>query len=380
MRVVQRDVPILREWVATLDGYLNAQIRPRVSGYLLAQKFQEGSYVRKNQVLYEIDARPFRAALDQANAQLAERLADERRAARDEARDRPLAEARAIPRSQLENDIEIHRAAAAAVEAARASVRQAELDLGFTRVRSLIDGVVGIADVQIGNLVSPTSVLSTVSQIQPIKAFFAISEQDYLDARDRLHAAALTDADANGNGGNGDGGDAITFELTLSDGSTYPHSGRFLFADRQVDSLTGTLRIATAFPNPRSLLRPGQFGRIRAATQVKRGALLVPQRAVTELQGTYQITILLSDSTVNIVPVEVGPRVDSLWVIDRGLEPGQLVIVEGAQNLRAGIKVTARPYRPKAPSADSPASVTMPPAPKAPAAASPSRPRPYSRP
>ena len=338
VRVLQRDVPIYQEWVATLDGYVNAQIQPRVSGYLLAQRFREGSFVRKNEVLFEIDPRPFRAALDEARAQLAQRVADERRAARDEQRDQPLADARAIPRSQLENDIEIHRAAVAAVEAARAAVTQAELDLSYTRVRSLIDGIVGITQVQIGNLVSPTSVLTTVSQVQPIKAFFAISEQDFLDANDRLRGAALARAPSDG--------DQIVFDLTLTDGSKYPHTGLFLFANRQVDSLTGTIRIATAFPNPNQTLRPGQFARIRAATRIERGALLVPQRAVTELQGSYQIAVLQTDSTATVRTVAVGARVDSLWVIDKGLNPGELVIVEGTQKVRAGAKVAARPYGP----------------------------------
>lgn len=322
--MLQQDVPIYQEWVATLDGYVNAQIQPRVNGYVIAQTFREGSFVRKNEILFEIDPRPFRAALDNANAQLAQRIADERRAARDVERDKPLAEARAIPRSQLENDIEIHRAAVGAVEAARATVTQAALDLGFTHVRSLIDGIVGITQVQIGNLVSPTSVLTTVSQVQPIKAFFAISEEDFLAVRDRLNRVA--------------------FGLTLADGSKYPHAGSFLFADRQIDSLTGTIRIVTSFPNPNQILRPGQFGRIRGATRVERGALLVPQRAVTELQGSHQIAILNADSTVSITPVTVGARVDSLWVIDSGLQPGQVIVVEGTQMLRPGIKVAARPF------------------------------------
>ena len=322
--MLQQDVPIYQEWVATLDGYVNAQIQPRVSGYVIAQTFKEGSFVRKNETLFEIDPRPLRVALDQANAQLAEQIANERKAARDEQRDRPLAEQRAIPRSQLENDIETHRAAVAAVEAARAAVAQAELDLGYTHVRSLIDGIVGITQVQIGNLVSPTSVLTTVSQIQPIKAFFAISEKDFLTIRNQV--------------------DRIAFGLTLTDGSKYPHTGSFLFADRQIDSLTGTIRIVTSFPNPNQILRPGQFGRIRGATRVERGALLVPQRAVTELQGGYQIAVLNADSTVSIKPVTVGARVDSLWVIDSGLLPGQIIVVEGTQMLRPGLKVAARPF------------------------------------
>ncbi len=338
-RVIQRDVPIYREWVATLDGYVNANIQPRVSGHVLAQKFREGSNVQKGEVLFEIDPRPFSAALDEASAELAERMADASRAARDEERDRPLAEARAIPRSQLENSVEIHRAAKAAVEAARARVRQAELDLGFTRVRSLINGIVGITQVQIGNLVSPSSVLTTVSQVQPIKAFFAISEQEYLSAEEHLDGPSLD----NGNGGNG-ADDDVAFHLLLTDGSTYPHTGSFLFADRQVDSLTGTIRVAASFPNPRRLLRPGQFGRIRAATRIQRGALVVPQRAVTELQGSYQVAVLQRDSTVRVRPVVVGARLDSLWVIERGLRPGEVVIVEGTQKLRDSVKVVPRPW------------------------------------
>jgi membrane fusion protein (multidrug efflux system) len=337
VRVLQRDVPIYREWVATLDGYVNAQIRSSVSGYLVSQPAREGSFVRRNEVLFEIDPRPFRAALDQANGDLAARIADAARAARDVERDRPLAEARAIPRNQYENDVQISRAADAAVEAARGAVRQAELNLGFTHVRSLIDGIVGIAEVQIGNLVSPTSVLTTVSQIQPIKAWFAISEQEYLDVADRLHEPA---------GGPDDGSraDDLAFELTLTNGSQYPHTGSFLFANRQIDSLTGTIRIATSFPNPTRLLRPGQFARIRAATKVRRKALLVPQRAVTEVQGTYQVMVLKPDSTVTVQPVVLGAQVDSLWVIERGLAPNQLVVVEGTQKAHSGAKVAPKPY------------------------------------
>ena len=343
VRVQQRDVPIYREWIATLDGYVDAQIQPHVSGYVIAQRFKEGSFVRKNELLFEIDARPFRAVLDQANAQVAARQADAARAARDVERDRPLAEARAIPRSQLDNDIQIHNAAVAAVAAARATAHQADLDVGFTRVGSLIDGIVGIAEAQVGNLVSPTSVLTTVSQVDPIRAWFAISEQEYLDVADLLHGASVP---AGAGTGAGTAAHELEFELTLTDGSKYPHAGRFLFANRQVDSLTGTLRIATAFPNPRRLLRPGQFGRVRAATRIEHNALLVPQRAVTELQGTFQVMVLKSDSTVTVHPVVLGPQVDSLRVIERGLQPNQLVIVEGTQQARPGMKVAAKPYVP----------------------------------
>ena len=337
-RVLQRDVPIYGEWIAILDGYLNAQIRPQVTGYLLSQNAREGSFVKRDEVLFEIDPRPFRAALDQANAELAERKADEARAARDVERDKPLVEARALPKSQLETDVQVHRAAVAAVEAARAASRQAELNLGFTHVRSLIDGIVGITESQVGNLVTPATVLTTVSQINPIRAWFAISEQEYLDTASRLHDAAIASTEGER--------ERVRFELNLTNGSEYPHKGSFLFANRQIDSLTGTIRLAASFPNPAFLLRPGQFGRLRAATKVERNALLVPQRAVIELQGTYQVNVLNPDSTIRVQPVTVGARVDSLWVIERGLQPGAIIVVEGTQKLKPGVKVAARPVAP----------------------------------
>jgi membrane fusion protein (multidrug efflux system) len=338
VQVLERDVPIHSEWTATLDGDLNAQIRAQVTGYLLSQNAREGSLVRRDEVLFELDPRPFRAALDQANAELGERIADEARAKRDVERDKPLAEARAIPRAQLETDIQVHRAAVAAVEAARANVQAATLNLGFTKVRSLINGIVGITEVQIGNLVTPTSVLTTVSRIDPIKAWFAVSEQEYLDTTNRIHEAALASATSDA--------PRLGFYITLTDGSQYPHKGSFLFANRQIDSLTGTIRLAASFPNPQFLLRPGQFARLGAVTRVEHGALLVPQRAVGELQGRYQVMVLKADSTVVAQPVDVGVRVDSLWVIERGLKRGQFVIVEGSQKVQPGIKVTARPYVP----------------------------------
>jgi membrane fusion protein (multidrug efflux system) len=227
----------------------------------------------------------------------------------------------------------------AAVEAARAQVRIAELNLSFTKVLSLIDGIVGITQVQIGNLVTPTSVLTTVSQIEPIKAYFAISEQEYIGAAEQITAAALGTLPA---------GARIPFQLILSNGATYPHPGSFLIADRQVDPRTGTIRIATVFPNPQRVLRPGQFGRIRAAPEVRRGALLVPQRAVSELQGSYQVAVVGNDSKVSIRSVTVGPRVDSMWVIEKGLRPGERVVAEGTQKVRDGMTVAATPYQPPA--------------------------------
>jgi RND family efflux transporter MFP subunit len=337
VQVQQRDVPIHSEWTATLDGFLNAQIRAQVTGYLLSQNAREGSIVHRDDVLFELDPRPFRAALDQANAELGERIADEARAKRDVERDEPLAEARAIPKAQLETDVQVYRSAVAAVAAARANVQAATLNLGFTKVRSLIDGIVGITEVQIGNLVTPASVLTTVSQINPIKAWFSVSEQEYLDTANRIHAATLASARS---------ATPIRFYLTLANGSQFSETGAFLFANRQIDSLTGTIRLAVSFPNPRLLLRPGQFARLGAVTRIERGALVVPQRAVSELQGTYQVMVLKPDSTILVQPVDVGVRVDSLWVIERGLKAGQFVVVEGTQKVRTGIRVSARPYVP----------------------------------
>ncbi len=334
--VEQRDVPIHADWTATLDGYRNAQIRAQVTGYLISQPVREGSLVHTGDVLFELDPRPFRATLDQANAQVDQSIADEARALRDVQRDEPLAAARAVPKAQLETEQQVYRAAVAAVQAARANAQSAALNLGFTHVRSLLDGIVGIAEVQIGNLVTPASVLTTVSQVDPIKAWFAVSEEEYLDPASRIHTAAVRSVASRP--------PELGFTLTLVDGSQYPHKGSFLFANRQIDSLTGTIRFAAAFPNPTARLRPGQFARIDAVTRVERGALLVPQRAVNELQGTYQVVVLKPDSTVAIQSVEVGARVDSLWVIERGLKPNDIIVVEGGQNVRPGIKVRARPY------------------------------------
>jgi membrane fusion protein (multidrug efflux system) len=241
----------------------------------------------------------------------------------------------------METDIQVHRAAVAAVEAARANVETATLNLGFTKVRSLIDGIVGITEVQIGNLVTPASVLTTVSRIDPIKAWFAVSEREYLDTASHIHDAALASATS--------GRSRLGFYITLADGSQYPHKGSFLFANRQIDSLTGTIRLAASFPNPELLLRPGQFARLGAVTRIEHGALVVPQRAVNELQGRYQVMVLHSDSTVAVQPVDVGVRMDSLWVIEHGLRPGQFVVVEGSQKVRPGMKVAARPYVPPPP-------------------------------
>ena len=324
--VVQKDVPIYGEWVATLDGYVNAQIQPQVSGYIIQQNYKEGSFVRKGQTLFHIDPRPFQAILDQAKAQLAQAQANLGKTQLDVDRDTPLAKERAIAQSQLDNDVQANLAAKAAVKAGEAQVEQAELNLGFTNVTSLVDGIAGIAQVQIGNLVSPTAVLTSVSQVNPIKAYFPISEQEYLHYAPRINAHNQQEVPS----------DAPPFELILADGSIYPHKGTLLLTDRQIDVTTGSIRLVCAFPNPNNILRPGQFGRVRAAGETRAGALLVPQRAVTELQGSYQVAVVGSDNKVSIRPVRVGERVDALWILESGVKPGESVIVEGLQKVRDG--------------------------------------------
>ncbi len=334
--VTQKDVPIYGEWVGTLQGYLNANIEPQVSGYLIRQDYREGGFVHRGQVLFEIDPRPFQAALDQAKAQLAAAKAQWVKTTLDVQRDIPEARAQAIPQSQLDDDRQAQRAAQAAVEGGRAAVEQASLNLGYTKVRSLIGGLAGIAQVQVGNLVGPSTVLTSVSQVNPIKVYFPISQQDYLRIAQRVQPGRMNLLSRAA---------AIPLTLTLADGSVYPYRGRILFADRQVDPQTGTIQIVGAFPNPDAVLRPGEYARVRALTQILKDALLIPQRAVTQLQGTYQVAVVGADHRVSFRSVEVGPTVGTLWVITSGLHAGEQVIAEGAQKVRPGEPVTPQPYQ-----------------------------------
>jgi RND family efflux transporter MFP subunit len=331
--VIQQDVPVFSEWVATMDGYVNAQIRPQVSGYIIKQEYKEGSLVRKGQVLFEIDPRPFKAALDRAKGDLAQAQAQLGKSILDVERDTPLAEARAIAKSQLENEIQAKRGAQAAIESNKAAVEQAELNLEWTKVTSLVDGIAGIAQVQIGNLVGPNSVLTSVSQVDPIKAYFPISEHEYVLAQ---RNSAASSKHAIGFFGN-------SLELILTDGSRHPQKGKILLADRQVDSTTGTIRIVAAFPNPGNILRPGQYGRVRVETNIKNGALLVPQSAVAQSQGSYQVAVVGSDHKVSMRTVKPGETVGTLWVIDDGLKPGEQVVVEGLQRVKEGTTVNPKP-------------------------------------
>src|ERR1700746_2954373 len=334
--VIQKDVPIYSEWVATLDGYVNAQIQPQVTGYVIRQAYKEGSFVRKGQILFQIDPRPFQALLDQAKAQLAQAQAQLGKTEMDVNRDTPLAKERAIAQSQLDNDVPAEQAAKATVKAAEALVEQARLNLEFTDVKSLVDGAAGIAQVQIGNLVNPTTVLTTVSQVNPIKAYFSISEQEYIHYADRVNAQTQKEIPSGG----------PLFDLILADGSIYPHKGSALLTNRQVDVATGSIQIVCSFPNPKNALRPGQFGRLRAAPEVRNGALLVPQKAVTELQGTYQLAVVGADNKVSIRAIKVGDRVGPEWIVESGVKPGELVIVEGLQKVQNGSTVKIKQAAP----------------------------------
>ena len=335
--VIQQNVPVYSEWVATLDGYVNAQVRPQVSGYIIKQNYKEGSLVRKGQVLFEIDPRPFKAALDRAQGDLAQAEAQLGKSTLDVERDTPLAKARAIAQSQLDNEIQAKLGAQAAIASNKAAVEQAELNLEWTRVTSLVDGIAGIAQVQIGNLVGPNAVLTSVSQVDPIKAYFPISEQAYVLAQKQSSTVSTKPT--------------ISFfgnslDLILTDGSTYPRKGKILLADRQVDPSTGTIRIVAAFPNPGNILRPGQYGRVHVETNMKKGALLLPQSAVAQSQGSYQVAVVGADHKVNMRAVKPGQTFGTMWVIDEGLKPGEQVVVEGLQRLKEGILVTAKPAQP----------------------------------
>src|SRR5215469_2529622 len=327
--VTQRDVPVYHEWIATLDGFVNAVIQPQVSGYLIQQNYREGELVRKNEVLFKIDPRPFQAILDQAKAQLAQAEAQLGKTQLDVQRDTPLAKEKAIAQSQLDNDIQANLAAKATVQADKAAVEQAEINLEFTNVRSLIDGVAGIATGQVGNLVGPQTVLTTVSQLDPIKAYFVASEQQYLAFVERNPTVLAREKTER----------QLVLELILADGSTYPRKGKFFAADRHVDVQTGAIRIAGLFPNPDNVLRPGQYGRVRFVSYIRPGALLVPQKAVTELQGMYQVAVVGSDDKVSVRTVQVGEQTGPMWIIEQGVKPGERVVVEGVQKVRDGMPV-----------------------------------------
>ena len=327
--VIQKDVPVYSEWIGTTDGMVNAVIRAQVQGYLIKQNYHEGDFVRKGQILFEIDPRTFQAALDQAKGQRGEQMARWMTANANLTRIIPLAEQNAVSKKDLDDATGQEKAAHAAVISAEAFVEKARLDLDFTKIVSPVDGIAGIAKTQIGNLVGPgvTEELTTVSTVDPIKVYISVGEQEYLIAT--------------GKGQNGFKDNPL--EMILSDGSVYPYKGKFTIADRQVDVKTGTIRVAAIFKNPGNILRPGQFAKVRARMKIKK-ALLVPQRAVMELQGSYRIAVVDKNNKVEIRPVKVAERVDDMWVIDEGLKPGERVVAEGVQKVRQGTIVNPMSY------------------------------------
>jgi RND family efflux transporter MFP subunit len=375
--VEQKDVPIYSEWIGTLDGLVNADIKAQVSGYLLKQDYTEGSFVQKGQLLFEIDPGPFQAVLNQAKGQLAQANgqvaqakaqltqteaqlavaeANQVRTQLDVDRYLPLAKQQAITQQDLDNatqnnvaakaqvqaakaQIETARAqivaATAAVQSVTATVETAQLNLGFTRLTSPIDGIAGQAQQQVGALVNPSSgPVTTVSTVNPIKLYFTVSEREYLDFHRRYSTQASLDAERK----------QLRLELILADGTVYPQPGNFYFADREVNQGTGAIRVAGLFPNPGNLLRPGQYGRVRTSTRTKQGALLIPQRAVTELQGNYQVAVVDNENKIGIRNVKPSDRVGTQWIIDEGLKPGERVVAEGVQKVRPGMPVKPKPF------------------------------------
>ncbi len=331
--VVQKDVPIYKEWVGALDGFVNAVIRAQVTGYLVKQNYKEGDLVKKGQILFEIDPRTFQAALDQAKGQLAAQQARWDTAKANLKRIKPLAEQNAVSQKDLDDATGTEQAAHAAVIAAQAVVDKASLDLGFTRITSPVDGIAGIAKAQLGNLVGPNmqAELTSVSTVNPIKAYINVSEQEYLSVNASGRSAAN-----------------IPLELILADGSVYPHKGKMVLADRQIDPTTGTLKVGSVFDNPGNRLRPGGYGQVRAIMSIKKGALLIPQRSVTDMQGKYLIAVVGADNKVAIRPVKVAERIGSDWIIEDGLKPGEKVVVEGTQKVKPDMVVTQKPFDPDA--------------------------------
>lgn len=332
--VIQKDVPIYGEWVGTTVGYVDAQIRARIQGYLMSRQYTEGSVVKANDLLFKIDPRPYKAALDQAKAELARAEAAYKKSLLDVKRNTPLAAEGAISQKELDDALQAGAANRASVASARAQLDNAQLNLDWTSVTSPINGIAGIATAQIGDLIVENTLMTTVSQVDPIKVNFPISEREYLKFADRIEKASSQK--------NLNAAQPTNLELVLADGSVYPHKGRAVLADRQVDVKTGTITIVSYFPNPANRLRPGLFAKIRASIETRPGALLVQQRAVKELQGTYQVAVIGVENKVTFRNVTPGPRIGSLWLIEDGLKPGEMVVVEGLLKIHDGIVVTPK--------------------------------------
>lgn len=332
--VIQRDVPLVREWIGSLDGSTNADIRARVSGYLISKDYKEGKVVQKGDPLFEIDPSVYEAAVEQAKAAVSQSEANQLQSDQTEQREVALFEQKVESKQNRDNAIQANQAAKAEVKAQQANLKQAQLNLQFTQITAPITGVAGIANPGIGDLVGPSDAqpLTTISTVDPIKVYFQLSEQDYLKV-----ARKMEEARAN---------PPPPVEIILADGSLYPHPGKFVTIDRQVDDQTGTIRLAALFPNADSILRPGQFVRVRVTVRTITGALLVPQRAVTEMQTSFEIAVVGPDGKAELRSVKVGERFGSLWVVEEGLKPGERVVVEGTQRVRDGQPVKSAPWTP----------------------------------
>lgn len=348
IEVERRNVPIYAEWIGTLDGFTNADVRAQVSGYILRQGYQEGAFVKKGQLLFEIDPRPFRAALDQAEGQLAQAKAMlanveaiQRRTELDVNRYTPLAKEQAASQQDLDNAVQNNLAAKATVQTAKAQIKtdeaaveNARINLDFTRLVAPIDGIAGQAQLQVGALVNPASgPVTSISTVDPIKVYFTVSESEYLDWRRRFPTEESRLAANRG----------LRLQLILADGTVYPLEGSFYFADRQVNLGTGSIRLAGVFPNSGNILRPGGYGRVRAVVRTQKNALLIPQRAASQLQGSYQVAVVGPDNKASIRTVALGNQIGSQWIVTDGLKPGERVVAEGTQKVRAGslVKITA---------------------------------------
>jgi membrane fusion protein (multidrug efflux system) len=350
--VVQKDVPIVREFVSTLTGLVNAQIRAQVSGYLVKQLYINGAYVKKGTPLFQLDPRTFIAAVDQATGNLAQAKADLQKAQAqlgktqlDVDRYTPLAKTGAISQQELDDAVQANLAAKGQVAAAKASIdagtaalESAKLNLGFATVVAPIDGVAGISNAQVGDFVGPqsTNALTTVSTVDPILANITPSEEEYLNAMKAAQKSGLTDMQILS---------PLVWELELTNGAIYAEKGRFYAMDRQVNIQTGTILLQIKFPNPGRVLRPGGFGNVRTVARLEKNALLVPQRAVTDIQGKYLIAVVGEDNKVSIRPVSAGEKVGTMWVITAGLHPGDRVVAEGTQKVQEGLLVNPRPFQ-----------------------------------
>ena len=331
--VIQKDVPISAEWVGTTVGFVNAKVMPRVQGYLLKQTYEDGANVKAGQLLFEIDDRPYKASLDQALSDLATQRPNLRKHQQDVGRYTPLAAQGAVSKQELDDAIQATRASEAQVQAAEAAVTNARLNLDWTKIYSPIDGIAGIAPVQVGDLVTPSTVLTTISQVDPVKVTFPITEREFLRFADKIKEHQEK----------GQAEDEPDLQLILADGRAYPRRGRFYVVNREIDRETGTILVQALFPNPAGMLRPGLYAKVRAATETVRGALLVPERAVQEIQGTYQVAVVGPDDKVTLRTVEMGPQLDGLWVVNQGVEPGERVVTQGLQKVRDGVVVSAKP-------------------------------------